>query len=183
MSELPASIVITVALLTVFLVFATALTYAVPDYFTRTRLLMTGFFIFIVATLTVSFWHHTLATLPFSIPAFVAGAAVGHLFGVRAAEQRLKAEGIVHYMQHFAHVHVSIRHFTWWSLINFYSIIGALGLINLVGLTTVIYEQSRPLAIMTTTAGAFLLGTIIPYLIHLWRIRPTHATSSTRSDT
>lgn len=183
MELLPSSIVVTVIALTVFLVFATTLTYAVRNYFLRTRLLMTSFFIFIVATLTVSFWHYTVATLPFTVPAFVLGIAVGYFAGVRAAVARLRAEGAIHYMQHFAHIHVSDpKDLTWWSLINFYTVMGALVLINLVGLTNVIFDERLGLAIATCVVGAFLLGTIVPYLIHLWSIKPAHHKSSTTSE-
>jgi hypothetical protein len=172
MEQLPGSITITVLLLTIFLSFITALKYAVANDFMRKRLIMTSFFFFIIATLTVSFWEYALATLPFTIPACLIGALIGRLVGVRAAQARLKAEGLAHYTKHFAHVHTEeLKHFTWWTLINFYSVMSALVLINLVGFSTVIFRQNEMLAIMTSMVGAFLLGTIAPYLIHLWGIK------------
>jgi hypothetical protein len=74
MEQLPGSITITVLLLTIFLSFITALKYAVANDFMRKRLIMTSFFFFIIATLTVSFWEYALATLPFTIPACLIGA-------------------------------------------------------------------------------------------------------------
>ncbi len=168
---LPNSIVITIALLTFFLIFITALKFAIDDTFTRTRAIMTSFFFFIIATLTVSFWRFTLPTLPFTIPAFIAGAVVGYFLGVRAAEERLSAQGLSRYMEHFAHIHITdLRHLTWWSIINFYSVMGALLLINFVGLSTVIFKEAENWAIVTSVIGAFLLGTIAPYLVHLWSL-------------
>jgi len=174
--ELPASITITIALLTVFLCFFVGLKYATISSFTRMRLMMTSFFFFIVATLTISFWQFTLDTIPFTAPAFIIGALMGYIVGVRAAEHRLRTEGIAHYMEHFAHVHVTeFKKLTWWSVINFYSVMGALILINLVGFTTVILQQNKSFAILTSAVGAFLLGTIAPYLVHLWSIRAKHS--------
>lgn len=183
MEQLPASITITVALLTVFLSFITVLKYAVEDDFVRTRLIMTSFFFFIVATLTISFYKHTAATLPFTIPAWILGVAVGYIGGVRAAQARLKLEGVRHYMRHFAHVHIkNASDITWWSVVNFYSVMSALVLINLVGLSTVIFRQAENWAVATSTVGAFLLGTIAPYLVHLWRIRARQNTRSSTSE-
>ncbi len=180
MEQLPSSITITVLLLTIFLSFITVLKYAVEDHFVRTRLIMTSFFFFIIATLTISFMQYALATLPFTIPAFIVGAVIGRLVGVRAAEARLKAEGLAHYTKHFAHVHIKeLNHFAWWSLVNFYSVMGALALINLVGFSTVIFRQNEMLAILTSVVGAFLLGTIAPYLVHLWSIKAAQNRSRT----
>jgi hypothetical protein len=172
MADLPSSITITIALLTVFLGFITSLKYAVSNHFTRTRLIMTSFFFFIVATLTISFSEFAVDTLPFTIPSFIVGALIGYLFGVRAAEVRLKQEGLAHYTRHFAHIHLrGLSDLNWWTLINFYSVMSALALINLVGLSTVIFRHSEVLAIFTSVVGAFLLGTIAPYLVHLWSLR------------
>ena len=183
MDQLPSSIIATVAVLTIFLVFITALKYSAASEFVRTRLMMTAFFCFIVSTLTISFWNYTLVTLPFTVPSCLLGMAAGYILGVRAAKQRLSAEGMVHYMQHFAHVHPThIKNLTWWSLINFYSVMGALLLINLVGFSTVIFREAQNLAVATSTVGAFLLGTIIPYLFHLWSIKAAQNTNSTTSD-
>lgn len=168
--QLPVSILLAIALLTLFLSYLVVLKYNVPSNFNRTRLGMTSFFFFIVITLTLSFWHFTLATLPYTIPAFIVGGFLGYLVGVRGAEDRLKAEGIAHYREHFAHVHIrGLTNLTWWSVVNFYSVAGALVLINLVGFSTVIV-RSELLAIATSSVGALLLGTIAPYLYHLWSI-------------
>ena len=183
MDHLPASIIITVAILTAFLVYITALKYAVKNNFLRMRLMMTAFFVYIVAALTVSFWPYALATLPFSAPAALIGALIGHLVGVRAAENRLRSKGLVHYMEHFAHVHFDEdKKIPWWSLINFYTVMSALVLINFVGLSTVIFNEVQNWAILTSAVGAFLLGTIAPYLVHLWSIQTRHTASRSNSD-
>lgn len=180
MEQLPNSITITILVLTIFLSFITALKYMVKNDFVRTRMIMTSFFFFIIATLSISFSQYTLATLPFTIPAFGVGALIGYLVGVRTAEARLKAEGLAHYTKHFAHVHIDeLQHLTWWSVINFYSVMSALVLINLVGLSTVIFHQAESWAIMTSGVGAFLLGTIAPYLLHLWSINAAQKKSRT----
>jgi hypothetical protein len=183
MDQLPGSIILTIVALTVFLIYTTALGYAVQDSFVRTRLMMTGFFIYIVLALTISFWQYAIATLPYSIPAALAGAIVGRVVGVRAAEARLRAEGVSHYIQHFAHVHIgSLQDLAWWKLINFYTVITSLVLINCIGLSTVIFHEARPWALFTSAVGAFLLGTIAPYLIHIWSIGAKHRSSSTTSE-
>jgi hypothetical protein len=183
MEQLPGSIIVTIAVLTVFLSLVTALKYAVADNFTRTRAIMTLFFFFIVTTLTISFWQYALATLPYTVPAWLLGALIGYVLGVRAAQKKLSMEGVTHYMEHFAHIHSDdLQHLTWWTLINFYTVMSALVLINLVGFSTVLFRQSEGLAIMTSAVGAFLLGTIAPYLIHLWSIKAAHPKSSTTSE-
>lgn len=183
MDQLPTSITLTIALLTIFLCYIVILNYNVADNFRRTRLSMTSFFFFIVITLSISFWQYTLATLPSTIPAFLVGALIGYVIGVRTAEKRLNTEGTAHYMEHFMHVHAQeFKKLTWWSLINFYSIMGALVLINFVGFSTVLFRQNELLAIVTSSVGAFLLGTIAPYLVHLWSIRAKHHASNTTSD-
>ncbi|HEY4501714.1 MAG TPA: hypothetical protein VJJ20_01430 [Candidatus Paceibacterota bacterium] len=172
---LPSSITLVIALLALFLSYLVVLKYNVRNNFARTRLGMTSFFFFIVATLSLSFWRYTLDTLPFAVPAFLVGCALGYLIGVRGAEERLKKEGQAHYREHFAHIHVrGLSDLTWWSILNFYSVAGALVLINLVGLSTVILK-SEALAIATSSVGALLLGTILPYLFHLWSLKTVHS--------
>lgn len=169
MTGLPLSVPLVVAVLALFLIFITALKYAVANNFVRTRLSMTAFFCFIVATLTLSFWHYALATLPFSAPAALLGALLGYALGVRTERQKLRLQGIEYYMEHFAHIHLEdLKELTWWSVINFYTVMGSLLLINLVGLSNVIFGGTEAWAIATSVVGAFLLGTIVPYLLHLW---------------
>ena len=181
---LPPSIIVVIAVLTVFLVFITALKYAVADNFTRTRLIMTAFFCFIVTTLTVSYWQFFFATLPYTLPAGAVGVALGYFVGVRTAEAKLAAKGLAHYAEHFAHIHIhEVQAFTWWSFINFYSVMSALLLINLVGLTTVLLHNLKPMALATSAIGAFLIGSIIPYLVHLWSIKAPQKTTSATSET
>lgn len=169
-ASLPGTIVLAIAVLAIFLSYLVVLKYTVRENFHRTRLSMTSFFFFIVVTLSLSFWNYTLATLPYAIPAFGAGLIAGYLVGVRGAEERLKKEGHAHYREHFAHLHVrGLSDMNWWTVINFYTIMGALALINLVGFSTVLMP-SESLAIGTSAVGAFLLGTIAPYLMHLWSL-------------
>ncbi len=183
MEGVPLSVIAAVAVLTLFLSLLTALKYAVADNFTRTRLIMTAFFCFIVATLTISYWPFFFATLPYTVPAGMLGVIIGYFVGVRAAEERLNTEGLRHYLEHFAHIHLKdSSSLNWWSLINFYSVMSALALINLVGLTTVIFNNTKPLTLATSAFGAFLIGTIAPYLIHLWSIKAPQKTTSTTSE-
>lgn len=169
--------------LTVFLMYITALKYVIQSPFARTRLIMTSFFVFIVVTLTISFWQYALVSLKFTIPAALIGALVGHVVGVREAERKLMAQGIEHYLEHFAHVHITdLQKLHWWSLINFYSVMSGLLLINLVGLSTVIFKGRESWAIATCVVGAFLLGSILPYLVHLWSIRHKQKSKSITSE-
>jgi hypothetical protein len=173
MYHLPPSIILTIAVLTVFFIFIVAAKFAIEDDFARTRLVMTAFFFFIVATLTICFSEFFVATLPYTIPAGAFGVLVGFLIGVPAAESRLKKEGVGRYRHDFAQIEVSgIRGFKWWSLINFYTVFATLLLINLVGFTTVLLHNLEPMALATSAFGAFLIGTIVPYLYHLWTIKP-----------
>ena len=172
MTSLPPSIIFVIAVLTLFLSTAVALRYAIEDNFARTRFLMTGYFLFIVVTLTISFWEDTLVTLPYTIPSLFVGMLFGYLLGVRAAEQRIAMEGIAYYMKHFAHIHLGDwQHFTWWNFVNFYTVLGALILINLEGLANVIFGGSEMLSIVTAVVGALLIGSILPYLAHLWSLK------------
>ena len=183
MEALPISIIVVVAVLTLFLSLLIVLKYAVVDNFTRTRFIMTAFFCFIVATLTISYWEFFFDTLPYTVPAGLVGVFAGYLVGVRTAEEKLSEQGVRYYMEHFAHIHITdVSEFNWWSLINFYSVMGALALINLVGLTTVIFHNLKPMTLATSAFGAFLIGSIIPYLIHLWRIKAPQKTTSTTSE-
>lgn len=183
MDQLPLSITASIALLTLFLCFAVGLKYAVLGNFERTRLVMTSFFFFIVLTLTISFWQYRAASLPYTIPAALLGMALGYALGVRTEQQKLKTHGIRHYMRHFAHVHFNdFKSLNWWSVINFYSVAGGLLLINLIGLSTVIFGGDQQSAVRTSMVGAFLLGTIVPYLFHLWSIKAPHHTRSTTSE-
>jgi hypothetical protein len=172
MNSLPPSIIITIAILAAFLILLVVLKYAVENEFTRTRLIMSAFFAFIVTTLTICFKDFFMATLPYTIPAGFAGVVAGYFIGLPAAEERLKKEGINRYRQDFASVEVrGIKGFKWWTLLNFYTILSALALINLVGFTTVLLHNLKPMALLTSAFGAFLIGSILPYLYHLWKIK------------
>jgi len=166
------TITITIAALAAFLVYLTVLTYAVADDFYRARLVMTSFFVFIIFTLTLAFWPYRYSSLPFAGTAFVIGVMLGYYIGVRAAKQRLTMEGLTHYIEHATHVHSKdLTSLKWWSVINFYTIMGALLIINLVGLSMVWLKGNDMLAITTCVLGAFGVGTLAPYLSHLWSLR------------
>ncbi|MDP3646259.1 MAG: hypothetical protein Q8R25_04175 [bacterium] len=174
MSQLPITITITLALLAFFLIFITSLKYAIRNNFMRTRVIMTSFFLFIVCTLTISFWPYAMATFPFTVPAAIIGAMLGYLIGVRTEQQKLRAHGLEYYMEHFAHIHsTDLKNLTWWSVVNFYSVMGGLVLINCVGLSTVFFYGSESWAIGTSVVGALLIGSIAPYLVHLWSVTAT----------
>lgn len=170
--QLPASITAVVATLAVFLFFTGAIQYGVPDNFYRARLLMTAFFCFIVFTLTVSFFPYAFDTLPYAAPAAIIGMSLGYWLGVKTEQQKRDAQGLEHYLRHFGHIHTrDLKSLTWWSIINFYSVGGGLILVNFVGLSNVIFHGAVGWAIATSAVGAFLLGTIFPYLVYLWTLR------------
>jgi hypothetical protein len=171
MHELPMSVPIVIAGLTIFLTFVVGLTFAIANDFTRTRFIMSGLFVFIVFTLSMSFWQHALSTLPYAMPSFCIGGIIGYLVGVRAAQEKLKLQGIAYYVEHFAHIrHHDLQRMTWWGFINYYSVMAGLLMINLIGISNVLYEGAQGWAIVTSSVGAFLIGTIVPYLFHLWSI-------------
>lgn len=166
------TMILAIAALAAFFVLITALKYAISDPFSRTRLIMTAFFCFIVATLTMSFWRYTVDSLPYAVPSLVLGLMAGYVLGVREAQRKMMESGLEWYREHFAHVHLAdMRSLTWWSVINFYTVMGALAIINLVGLSNVIFKERESLAMATCAVGAFLLGTIAPYLLHLWSVK------------
>lgn len=130
---------------------------------------MSALFLFIVLTLSISFWPSAPITLPYTIPALLIGMGLGYFIGVRTERQKLMMNGIEHYMERFAHIEESdVKNLTWWSIINFYSIMCGLILINLVGFTNVILRGSPTFVIVTSVVGALLIGSILPYLAHLW---------------
>lgn len=177
------TIIIAILVLTLFLTYITGLKYAVTDTFTRTRLNMTSFFLFIVATLTISFWPYALASVPYTAPAALLGVIIGYVVGVREAERKLMMLGLNNYLEHFAHIHIKdLKELRWWSIVNFYSVMGALLLINLVGFSNVILKGKESWVITTCAVGAFLLGTIVPYLLHLWSIKYRQKKRSATSD-
>jgi hypothetical protein len=172
MDQLLISTTVAIATLAAFLIFITILKYAMQDTFVRTRLIMTGFVAFVVIALTASFWRYTVLSLGFSLPALVVGMFVGHFVGVRAAQEKLLAQGMERYIEHITHVKLGDpQNLQWWSVINFYTIAGALVIVNLLGLSVVIFNQSQGLALTTCAVGAFLIGTLLPYLAHLWTIK------------
>lgn len=174
MAEETSTIIFSLAILVLFLSYITGLKYVIENHFVRTRLIMTSFLVFVVITLTASFWRYTLDSLPFTVPALAVGAFIGYVIGVRAERAKLDAVGIQYYLEHFAHIHVSdLKALSWWSIINFYSVMGGLVLINLVGLSTVIFAGRESLAIATCAVGAFLVGTLVPYIVHLWSVKAT----------
>jgi hypothetical protein len=80
-------------------------------------------------------------------------------------------QGLEEYMERFARIgKEDLKNFTWWSFVNFYSIMASLVLINLVGLTNVILKGSPALVIATSVVGAAFIGSIVPYLVHLWTL-------------
>jgi hypothetical protein len=183
MEQLPYSITAVIAILTAFLIFAVGSKYFIQDNFERTRFVMTAFFFFIVLTLTIAFWQYRILSLPYTAPAMAVGILCGYLLGVKTEQQKLHINGIEHYVEHFSHIHIhSFRSVTWWTFVNFYTVAGGLFLINLVGLSTVLFSHNEQSAIRTCMVGAFLLGTIVPYLVHLWSINMRHKTRTTTSE-
>ncbi|MDB5195458.1 MAG: hypothetical protein JWO84_642 [Parcubacteria group bacterium] len=171
MSSTATSITIVIALLALFLISITVAKYAMPHKFAQTRFTMSALFVFILLTLSISFWPWARLTLPYTIPAFILGMLLGYFIGVRTERQKLMTHGLEHYMERFAHIeHSDVRNLTWWSIINFYSITCALVLINLVGFTNIILSGYPPFIIVTSVVGAALIGSILPYLAHLWTI-------------
>ncbi len=165
------SVIVSIAALAAFLILLTALKYAMSDTFMRMRFIMTAFFVFIVFTLTVSFWPYAVVSLPFSASALIVGIVVGYFAAARQAQEKLLAQGVAYYMEHFAHVHLAdVKTLQWWSVANIYSVAAALILINLVGLSNVIFVGREGWALVTCATGAFLVGTVAPYLVHLWSL-------------
>jgi len=163
------TMLVAVAALAVYLIFVVALQYTTTSRFTRMRLVMTGLFVYVVFTLTWAFWDYAIASLGLSSLALLGGLVVGRYVGVPAAQERMSAQGKAAYREHFAHVHPrDIAHLQWWSVINYYSIMAALVVINLTGLSDVWFAGHQGWALFTCAVGAFLVGSIVPYLVHLW---------------
>jgi hypothetical protein len=176
MSSSHFDVIADLALLALFLISVAAARYATQDNFVRTRFVMSGLFVFLVASLSISFGDLALATLPFAAPAFLAGALLGEVVGVHTERQKIFIHGVEQYMERFAHIgRDDLKNLTWWSFINFYSVTSVLVLINLIGFTSVLQGRSETLAIATSMVGAALIGSIVPYLVHLWRVPRMHA--------
>ena len=170
-----ASIVVVIALLAVFLIGITIAKYAIHNNFMRTRLTMSALFLFITLTLTISFWPSAPSTLPFTIPAALLGMILGYVIGVHTERQKLMVQGIENYMENFARIAPEdVKRLNWWSIVNYYSIMCGLVLINLVGFTNIILKGSPTFVIITSVVGALLIGSIVPYLAHLWTFQFTH---------
>lgn len=169
MTSLNPSVIISIALLALFLISLTVAKYAIQDNFMRTRFIMSALFAYIVLSLSVSFWPYANITLPFTVPALVLGMILGYVIGVHTERQKLVMQGVEHYMEHFAHISSKdVENFSWWTVINFYSIMCGLVLINLIGFTNVILQGSHLFVIATSVVGAAFIGSILPYLAHLW---------------
>ena len=165
------TIILVLAALVVFLSLLMVFKYAIADNFTRMRFIMTSFLVFIVTTLSISFWHYALYSLWFTLPAFGLGLALGYGFGVKAAERRLATNGVRHYIEHFHRISkTDLKALNWWSLVNFYSIMGGLVIMNMVGLSVFLFPGFETIALATTVIGAFLIGTLVPYIVHLWSV-------------
>jgi len=159
------------AALVIFLSLITILKYAIRGNFTRTRIIMTALLAFLVITGVLAFGRYLIASLSFTVPAFLVGILLGERAGVRAAQRKIATHGIQHYMEHYAHSSKEeLKALTWWSIVNFYAIMCALIMMNLIGLSRIIFDGHRGLAIAVVAFGAFLIGTILPYIIHLWRV-------------
>jgi hypothetical protein len=171
MTDSALSIILVIALLALFLISITVCKYAVHNRFIRTRFTMSALFLFVVSTLSISFWPFATLTLPYTIPTLFVGMALGYFIGVHTERQKLMMHGLEHYLEHFAHIESEdFRKMTWWSVVNFYSIVCGLILINLVGFTNVILKGSPTFVILTSVIGALLIGSIVPYLAHLWTV-------------
>src|SRR6266403_2977887 len=176
MASTSISIILVIALLALFLISITVIKYAVADNFARTRFTMSALFLFIVCTLSISFWPSATMTIPYTAPAFMLGVLLGYFIGVHTERQKLMMNGAEHYMEHFAHIeHSDFKKLTWWSIVNFYSIICGLILINLIGFTNIILKGSPTFIVITSVVGAALVGSIVPYLAHLWSFRFSHS--------
>jgi hypothetical protein len=166
------STIIVIALLALLLISVTVFKYTCKTKFMEIRMTMSALFFFIVATLSISFWPFASMTLPFTIPAFFVGILLGYAIGVRTERQKITMHGIEHYMEHFAHIsREDVKRFSWWSVVNYYTIMCGLVLINLVGFTNVILKGSPVFIIGTSVVGALFIGSILPYLVHLWSIK------------
>jgi hypothetical protein len=176
------SVIIVIALLALFLISITVSKYAIQNNFVRTRFIMSALFAYIVITLSISFWPFALLTLPYAIPAALLGMALGYFIGVRTERQKIVMNGVEHYVEHFAHVNPKdFKNLPWWSIINFYSIMAGLILINLIGFTNIILQGSPAFIIATSVVGAAFIGSIFPYLIHLWLFHVHHVPTTQES--
>lgn len=181
MADHASAITAVIALLAAFLVSIPVVKYAIRDDFSRTRFIMSELFLFITATLTISFWPYAGLTFNYSFPSFLVGIILGQIIGVRTERQKIIEHGVEHYMEHFAHINKrDAQKLTWWSIINFYSIMAGLVVINLIGFTNIILRGTPLFIIGTSMVGAAFMGSIVPYLVHLWMLEFTHQRRSVR---
>lgn len=160
------------AALVIFLCLVVVLKYAIKGNFTRTRIILTLLLGFLVAVVLLAFWQHIAASATTMLTAFLLGVLIGERGGVRPAQRKIATEGVRYYMEEFVHTSKEeLKAFTWWSIVNFYAIMCALIMMNLVGLSRILFDGNMYLATGVVAFGAFLIGVTLPYVIHLWRVR------------
>jgi hypothetical protein len=165
------AVVTALAALVIFLCLVTVLKYAIRGNFTRTRVILTLLLVFLVAVVLLAFWQYIAASATTMFTTFLLGILVGERAGVRPAQRKIAIDGVQHYMEHYITSNKDeIKTLTWWGLVNFYAIMCALIMMNLIGLSRILFEGNRELAIAVVALGTFLIGTIVPYIIHLWRV-------------
>lgn len=170
------AVVTALAALVIFLCLVTVLKYAIRGNFTRTRIIMTALLFFLVAVVLLAFGPYITESATTMFTAFLLGLFIGERAGVRPAQRKIATDGVQHYIEHYVTDNKDeIKTLTWWSIVNFYAILCALIMMNLIGLSRILFEGHTTIAIGVVAFGAFLIGTILPYIIHLWRVRYENA--------
>jgi hypothetical protein len=163
------------AALVIFLCLVVVLKYAIRGNFTRTRIILTLLLCFLVSVVLLAFWNHIAASATTMLTTFLFGVLIGERGGVRPAQRKIATEGVRYYMEEFVHSsREELKAFTWWGIVNFYAIMCALIMMNLVGLSRIFFEENGHLATVVVGFGTFLIGVTLPYVIHLWRVHYEH---------
>jgi hypothetical protein len=164
-----------VGFLSAYLFFLLLMKHRTRSSFALTRITLTSFVVFAFLTLFVVYWRFVIDEAVWASIALLAGTFVGRFLAVEASQKRIAEEGLGNYFEHYLHIHIkSLHKVEWYSLVNVHTIIVALVLINMLGLNELIFESPEWTRFSIVFAN-FLVGTCIPYMIHLWTLKAPHA--------
>lgn len=166
--------IITVGLISTYLLSLLYAKHTVRSSFMLTRVTVSAFVVTMFTVLFIVYWQYVVDYAVSASFALLAGTLVGHFLAVEVERHKISERGLAHYVEHYLHVHVkTLDNLEWWSVVNVHTIIVTLLLVNIIGLNELIFDSPEWTRFIIV-ASNFLIGTTIPYLIHLWTIKPPH---------
>lgn len=167
-------VIISIGLLSAYFFFLLLMRHAVRNHFLITRFTITAFIVYMFATLIVVYWTPMMDNAVQGSVAFLAGLVLGRFMAVTVERRKIAEEGLSNYLEHYLHIHIkSLENLEWWSIVNVHTVIVTLIFIDLLGLNRTVYD-SAPATLFIVVLALFLVGTVIPYAVHLWTIKASH---------